>query len=312
MWVEGVARFEQTVDGLVELARRTGREQRSGHPPQDRADLRAGVEPAVPRLQGLRVVRPGLVGTRALVHEDGDVRSRARPRTSSEWRSAGPYGAVTDAERGEESGRWVHGFFVDVRQHDRGRQRPRSSATSSPSGCWASRGPETRTDGLHPHRRPTAPARNRTQAARQANARPRSCARTSTIPPRTCRCGSTSASTPRSASVPRRTVPVPRGDRQASRRPDRSSRRLRCYAPLTGEEATGDRRHRGTRGDGRRTTTREAVRARSGPRRTRRDRRPRPRASPSSTRADRHRTPLRLDGRLLAPRVRARHGSRSE
>ena len=37
LWVEGVSRFEQTVDALVDLARRTGRSKDPDRPPQDRA-----------------------------------------------------------------------------------------------------------------------------------------------------------------------------------------------------------------------------------------------------------------------------------
>ena len=37
LWVEGVARFEQTVDALIALARRTGRSDGSDRAPQDRA-----------------------------------------------------------------------------------------------------------------------------------------------------------------------------------------------------------------------------------------------------------------------------------
>ena len=66
LWVESVGRLEQTVAGLVELAQKLGPRRRPDHPAQDRAVPRARVEPARARLQGLRVVRAGIVGARAL------------------------------------------------------------------------------------------------------------------------------------------------------------------------------------------------------------------------------------------------------
>ena len=52
------------------------RVRRRGDAAQDRRTRRAGDEPARARLQGVRELRPGFVSTRALVHEDGELRGR--------------------------------------------------------------------------------------------------------------------------------------------------------------------------------------------------------------------------------------------
>ena len=112
LWVEGVAAAR--ADGRrARRARQAHRPRpRPGRAPSHRRGLRAGGEPARARLQGLRLVRPGLVGARALVHEAGDVRARARPLFELGMELRVRSARSTDADGGEEAGRWVHSFFV--------------------------------------------------------------------------------------------------------------------------------------------------------------------------------------------------------
>ena len=238
LWVEGVARFEQTVDALVDA--------RAPHRPRAtipivRRKIAQTYELAsslrVARLPGLRVVRAGLVGARALVHEDGDL-------GSGQGRVRARHGDLRTVRRGHRrrarrGSRPLGARASSCRSPTRSRAaRPRSSATSSPSACSASPGPDPTTDGLHPHRRPAAAARHRAQAARQgvparararAHRRPRGVRTAVGAPPRVHRARPRPRDRPR-ASSSRRPATSPR--------PDRSSRRA-LFASLTGEEATG-------------------------------------------------------------------------
>ena len=280
LWVEGVValRADRSRRSST-LARRTGRERGPDRAPQDRADLRAGVEPALARLPGLRVVRPGLVGARALVHEDGDVRS------------------------GQGRVRARHGDLRTVRRGDRRRARPRkaaagsrasscrsrtrsradrrrSSATSSPSACWASRGADARsmdftlTDDqqlLRDTARKLLDKRVPAGARARAHRRSRRVLR---------RCGQHLARVHRARPRPDdRPVPLPRGDR-LRRRARTVPRDARCSArspartrrarsPIAGASGALDAERRPG----------EDVRARSRPRRTHRGHRRRPDAS---------------------------------
>ena len=69
----GVAARADRRTALVELARRTAAPTTRSCAARSPQAYERRVEPARARLQGLRVVRPGLVGARALVHEDGHV-----------------------------------------------------------------------------------------------------------------------------------------------------------------------------------------------------------------------------------------------
>ena len=76
LWVEGVARLEQTITGLVDLAHRRGVARGPDRPASHRRGLPARRESARARVQGVHELRPGLVRARALVHEDGELRAR--------------------------------------------------------------------------------------------------------------------------------------------------------------------------------------------------------------------------------------------
>ncbi len=89
LWVEGVARLEQTHRRARRPRPPPGCRRRSDRAPAHRRGLPARLEPPRARLQGLHELRAGLVGARALVHEDGDVRARQGARSSWAWRSRG-------------------------------------------------------------------------------------------------------------------------------------------------------------------------------------------------------------------------------
>ena len=111
LWVDGVARLEQTVQGLVELAERVG----ASDDLEMRRKIAALAELATSlpraRLQGFRELRPGFVGTRALVHEDGELGGwQGRVRAGH-----GDPRFVGHAHRprfAEEDGRFVKSFFT--------------------------------------------------------------------------------------------------------------------------------------------------------------------------------------------------------
>ena len=159
----------------------------------------AGREPACARLQGLHELRPGLVGARALLHEDGDVGARARRSSSSAWSSRVRTARSPTRERGEEHGRWVHGFFVSFANTIAGgslgdpAQHHRPARARAPAGREAERMDFTLTDEQE------LLARHGACAVRRRSARPslraRAHRRTRRVPTRS---GSTSASSPRS------------------------------------------------------------------------------------------------------------------
>jgi len=114
LWVEGVARFEQTIDALIALARRTGRDT----DPVIRRKVAVAYELAA----SLRAL--GYKGFASFAQHSGadaaPEHSYMKMATSEAGKAAyelgmeicGPYGAVTDADRGQEAGRWVTNFFI--------------------------------------------------------------------------------------------------------------------------------------------------------------------------------------------------------
>jgi alkylation response protein AidB-like acyl-CoA dehydrogenase len=111
LWVEGVARFEQTVEALIDLARRTGR---SGDPA-----VRRKIAQTYELASSLRSL--GYQGFASFAQSSSaPEHSYMKMATSEAGKAAfelgmeicGPYGAVTDDYRGEEAGRWVTSFFV--------------------------------------------------------------------------------------------------------------------------------------------------------------------------------------------------------
>jgi alkylation response protein AidB-like acyl-CoA dehydrogenase len=111
LWVESVARFEQTVDSLVALARRTGR--------ADDAVVRRKIAATYELASSLRAL--GYKGFASFARDSSaPEHSYMKLATSEAGKAAwelgmeicGPTATVTDAALGEEGGRFVHGFFM--------------------------------------------------------------------------------------------------------------------------------------------------------------------------------------------------------
>jgi alkylation response protein AidB-like acyl-CoA dehydrogenase len=111
LWVEGVSRFEQTVDALVALARRNGRSR----DPVVRRKIAQTYELASSlRSLGYQGFASFAQGSSAPEHSYMKMATSEAGKAAYElgMEIAGPYGAVTDPARGEEAGRWVNSFFV--------------------------------------------------------------------------------------------------------------------------------------------------------------------------------------------------------
>jgi alkylation response protein AidB-like acyl-CoA dehydrogenase len=111
LWVEGVARFEQTVGGLVDLARRTGR---AGDPIVRRKIAQTYELASSLRSLGYQGFASFAQGSSAPEHSYMKMATSEAGKAAFElgMEICGPYGAVLDPERGEENGRWVTSFFV--------------------------------------------------------------------------------------------------------------------------------------------------------------------------------------------------------
>jgi alkylation response protein AidB-like acyl-CoA dehydrogenase len=111
LWVEGVARFEQTVGGLVALARRTGR---AGDPIVRRKIAQTYELASSLRSLGYQGFASFAQGSSAPEHSYMKMATSEAGKAAFElgMEICGPYGAVLDPERGEENGRWVTSFFV--------------------------------------------------------------------------------------------------------------------------------------------------------------------------------------------------------
>jgi alkylation response protein AidB-like acyl-CoA dehydrogenase len=111
LWVEGVSRFEQTVDALVALARRTGRNK----DPVVRRKIAQTYELASSlRSLGYQGFASFAQGSSAPEHSYMKMATSEAGKAAYElgMEIIGPYGAVIDEARGEEAGRWVTSFFV--------------------------------------------------------------------------------------------------------------------------------------------------------------------------------------------------------
>ncbi len=111
LWVEGVARLEQTITGLVDLAHRRG----LAHDPIVRRRIAEGSQ----RVASLRAL--GYKGFTSFAQGAGAPEHSYMKLASSElgkelyelgMELQGAYGPVIDEERGEEAGRWPLSFFV--------------------------------------------------------------------------------------------------------------------------------------------------------------------------------------------------------
>jgi alkylation response protein AidB-like acyl-CoA dehydrogenase len=111
LWVDGVARLEQTVLGLVALAKRTGRDL----DPVARRRIAAVYEmTASLRALGYKGFSSFAQGSSAPEHSFMKMATSETGKAVFElgMELCGPFGAVTDAEVGEEAGRWVNMFFM--------------------------------------------------------------------------------------------------------------------------------------------------------------------------------------------------------
>jgi alkylation response protein AidB-like acyl-CoA dehydrogenase len=111
LWVDGVARLESTINALIELVRRrgllgdTGVRRRIAELYEQAASLRA---------LGYKGFASFAQGSSAPEHSYMKMASSELGKETYELAMGlqGAYGAVRDAERGEENGRWVDLFFL--------------------------------------------------------------------------------------------------------------------------------------------------------------------------------------------------------
>jgi alkylation response protein AidB-like acyl-CoA dehydrogenase len=111
LWVEGVARFEQTVAGLIDLARRTGQDR----DPIVRRKIATTYELASTlRALGYKGFASFAQGSSAPEHSYMKMATSEAGKAAYELglEIAGPAGVVLDPELGVEDGRWVTSFFV--------------------------------------------------------------------------------------------------------------------------------------------------------------------------------------------------------
>ncbi len=111
LWVEGVARLEQSIAGLVDLARRRG----VANDPIVRRRIAEGYQ----RAASLRAL--GYKGFTSFAQGSGAPEHSYMKLACSElgkelyelgMEIQGPYGPVVDSERGERAGYWALSFFV--------------------------------------------------------------------------------------------------------------------------------------------------------------------------------------------------------
>ena len=111
LWVESVARLEQSIAGLIELARLVG--------VADDPVVRRRIGEASQRASSLRAL--GYKGFTSFAQGSSAPEHSYLKLASSELGKAlfelgmeiqGPYGTVTDEQRSPDAGRWILGFFV--------------------------------------------------------------------------------------------------------------------------------------------------------------------------------------------------------
>ncbi len=111
LWVESVARLEQSIAGLVELARTVGVDR----DPVVRRKLGEAAEKAASlRALGYKGFTSFAQGSSAPEHSYLKMASSELGKAIFElgMEIQGPYGTVIDPERSPDAGRWVLGFFV--------------------------------------------------------------------------------------------------------------------------------------------------------------------------------------------------------
>ena len=111
LWVEGVARLEQTITGLVDLAHRRGI---ANDPTVRRAIARGYQQAASLRALGYKGFTSFAQGSSAPEHSYMKLATSELGKSLYElgMEIQGAYGPVIDEERGEEAGRWALSFFV--------------------------------------------------------------------------------------------------------------------------------------------------------------------------------------------------------
>jgi alkylation response protein AidB-like acyl-CoA dehydrogenase len=111
LWIEGVARLESTISGLIEIARRAGLADDQGV----RRQIATVYEQAASlRALGYKGFASFAQGSSAPEHSYMKMATSELGKAAYELGMAlqGAYGPVRDPERGEESGRWVDMFFM--------------------------------------------------------------------------------------------------------------------------------------------------------------------------------------------------------
>ena len=111
LWVEGVARLEQTITGLVDLAHRRG----VANDPTVRRSIAEGYQRAASlRALGYKGFTSFAQGASAPEHSYMKLATSELGKALYElgMEMQGAYGPVIDEERGEEGGRWALSFFV--------------------------------------------------------------------------------------------------------------------------------------------------------------------------------------------------------
>jgi alkylation response protein AidB-like acyl-CoA dehydrogenase len=111
LWVDSVSRLEQTVLGLVELAKHTGKDL----DPVTRRRIAEKYEMAASlRALGYKGFASFAQGSSAPEHSYMKMATSETGKAVFElgMELCGPFGAVTDPDVGEENGRWVNMFFM--------------------------------------------------------------------------------------------------------------------------------------------------------------------------------------------------------
>ncbi len=111
LWVEGVARLEQSILALVDLAKRLGADR----DPVVRREIASAYENAASlRALGYKGFASFAQGSSAPEHSYMKMATSEASQAVFElgMKIQGAYGAVVDSERGQEDGRWIRGFFT--------------------------------------------------------------------------------------------------------------------------------------------------------------------------------------------------------
>jgi alkylation response protein AidB-like acyl-CoA dehydrogenase len=111
LWVEGVARLESTINGLMEIARKHGL---AGDAGVRRSIAEMYEQAASLRALGYKGFASFAQGSSAPEHSYMKMATAELGKTAYElgMQLQGAYGAVRDVDRGEEQGRWVDMFFL--------------------------------------------------------------------------------------------------------------------------------------------------------------------------------------------------------